>query len=76
LTVTFIAQGATYPDDSGILRPRSFLEELLSRDAKKLNGGAWSSVEWGTRQDAVTVDALGVEGETDKRCFSAVKRKK
>ena len=73
--VTYIVQGATYPDDSGILQPKSFLEELFKRDAKKLNGGEWSSIKWGTRQGATTLEGLGVEGETDRRCFSAVKAK-
>ena len=73
--VTFIVQGATFPDDSGISNSKSFMEGFLRVQGKKLNGGKWTSVEWGTQQGAVTVDARGVEGTTDKRCFEAVKGK-
>jgi hypothetical protein len=72
---TFIAQAATFPDDSGILEPKPFMEGFLKAQSTKLNGGKWSSVEWGAQQGAVTVEAFGVEGETDKRCFKAVKGK-
>lgn len=73
--MTYIAQTATFPDDSGISQPKSFTEGFLSAQAKKLNGGKWNSVKWGTLQGAVTVEAFGVEGETEKRCFEAVKGK-
>ena len=73
--VTYIAQSATFPDDSGIAQPRPFMEGFLTAQAKKLNGGKWSSVKWSTLQGAVTVEALGVEGETDKRCLEALKGK-
>jgi hypothetical protein len=74
--VTFIAQAATFPDDSGISNPKSFLEGFLRAQGKKLNEGKWTSVAWGALQSAVTVEASGVEGTTDKRCFEAVKGKK
>jgi hypothetical protein len=73
--VTFIVQGATFPDDSGISNPKSFMEGFLRAQEKKFNGGKWTSIEWGAQQGAVTVDARGVEGKTDKRCFEAVKGK-
>jgi hypothetical protein len=38
-------------------------------------GGRWSSVKWGAQQVAVTVEALGAKGETDKRSFSALKER-
>lgn len=71
--VTFIAQGGTYPNDLDVSNPKSILEETLGKGAKKLDGGEWNSVKWGAQQGAVTVESLGVEGETDKRHFSALK---
>jgi hypothetical protein len=73
--VTYLVQGATYTDEFGISNPKLFLEGYLKRLAGNLDGGKWSSVKWGTQQGAVTVEAIGVAGETDERFFAAVKGK-
>src|SRR5512144_2732616 len=41
--VTFIVQGATFPDDSGISNPKSFMDGFLRAQEKKFNGGKWTS---------------------------------
>lgn len=75
--VTFIAQGGTYPNDLDVSQPKSILEAKINRGAEGPQGvdGGWSSVKWGAQQGAVTVEALGAKGETDKRSFSALKER-
>lgn len=74
--VTFIAQGGAYPNDVDVSNPKSILEANIKKSAEGpqgVDGGKWSSVKWGAQQGAVTVEAVGAKGETDKRSFSALK---
>jgi hypothetical protein len=75
--VTFIAQGGAYPNDLDVSHPKSILEAKINRGAEGPQGvdGGWSNVKWGAQQGAITVEALGAKGETDKRSFSALKER-
>jgi hypothetical protein len=69
----YIVHAAQYPDDINVANPRVSLQGGLDALAKSIEGGAWASVEWGTRQGATAVDATAVRDGQALRSFSLLK---
>jgi hypothetical protein len=72
----YIAQCRRYPSGVDVSDPKAILTGGLQEGVKKPE---WASIEWGTQQGAMTVEALGLEDNGDekdndaKRSFSAIK---
>ena len=69
----YVIQTAVYPEDVKVTSPRANLQGGLDEAAKVMDGGKWASIDWGTRQGLMTVEAIGARGSNVVRTLSTMK---